>query len=188
MSLEPPSALISIVFTATRAILAIILLIAGIPKLVAGKGLSTTLRALGVERRRAVVALRIGVPIVETALGVWLLSGLYPAASSFTAAAIFGAFTCVLVRLRKRGTAGCACFLWDDGSVELAQVVRNLILVTIATAIGTVTAFGWYTSGPVWKLQTQTTLVVSAAVLFVFVLYALVVKSIQLARHSITDS
>ena len=187
MSVESPFTLFSTVSTSARVFLAIVFLIAGIPKLIAGKDLSNTVRALGVERRGAVVALRIGVPIAETALGVWLLMGSYPAAASFTAATMLTVFTYGLIQLRKRA-AGCACFVWDDGRVGVGHLVRNLVLVTVAIFIGIVTLLGWYTWEPVWKLPTQSALVVSASVLFVFLLYALMAKSLQFARYLVAES
>jgi len=188
MSLELPVTLLDTVFTSARVFLVTVFLMAGIPKFVVSEHLSNTLRALGVQRRGTVVALRIGVPIAETTLGVWLLMGSYPAAASFTAAAMLTAFTYVLVLLRERDAGGCACFLWDDSSVGVAHVVRNLVLVTVATVIGIATLVGWYTWEPVWKLPTQSALVVAASVLFVFLVYALIATSLQIARNVIADS
>lgn len=186
--MESPVTPFSTVFTSARVFLAIVFLIAGIPKIAAGKDLSNTVRALGVESRGGLVALRIGVPIAETALGVWLLMGSYPAAASFTAATMLTVFTYALIQLRKREAGGCACFVWDDGRVGAGHLVRNLVLVTVAIIIGIVTLLGWYTWEPVWKLPTPSALVVSASVLFVFVLYTLIVRSLQFARYSVADS
>jgi len=179
--------MLSTVFTSARVFLAIVFLIAGIPKLAAGEELSNTLRILGFERPGIVLALRIGVPIAETVLGVWLLMGAYPIAAAFTGAAMLTIFAYVLVQLRERGADGCACFLWDDGSIGVGHVVRNLVLVTIAALIGIVTLFEWYTWEPVWRLHPQSALVVAASVLFVFLIYALVTTSLHYARNVAVD-
>lgn len=176
------------VFTSARVFLAIVFLIAGIPKIFARKGLSNSVRALGVESRGVAAAVRIGVPVAETAIGVWLLVGAYPAAASFTAAAMLTVFTCVLVQLRRREADGCACFAWDDGKVGTGHLVRNLVLLAVALLLGTGTRLGWYTWEPVWMLPTQAVLVASASVVLVLVLYALIVMALQVARISVTDS
>lgn len=188
MSVESPVELFSTISTSARVFLAVVFLIAGIPKVIAGKDLANTVRALGIERPGGVLALRIGVPIAETALGVWLLTGLYPAAASFSAATMLTVFTYALNQLRKREASGCACFVWDDGKVGVGHLVRNLVFVTVAIFIGIITLFGWYTWEPVWKLATQSAWVVSASVLFVFVLYALIAKSLQFARYLLAES
>lgn len=186
--MELPVVPFSTVFTSARVFLAIIFLIAGIPKIFAGKALSNSARALGVESRSGVAAVRIGVPIAETAIGIWLLAGFYPAAASFTAAAMLTVFTYALVQLRKREADGCACFVWDDGRVGVGHLVRNLVLVTVALFMLTGTRLGWYTWEPVWMLPAQAVLVASASVLLVLVLYALIVMALQVARLSVTDA
>lgn len=178
----------STVFTSARVFLAAIFLIAGIPKIFAGKSLSNAVRALGVESRGGVAAVRIGVPIAETAIGVWLLAGVYPAAASFTAAAMLTVFTYVLFQLRKREADGCACFVWDDGKVGAGHLVRNLVLMSVALSMGAGTLLGGYTWEPVWMLPTESVLVASASVLLMLVLYALVAASLQFARLTGTDT
>jgi len=176
------------VVTSARVFLAAIFLIAGIPKIFAGKSLSNAVRALGVESRGGVAAARIGVPVAETAIGVWLLTGAYPAAASFSAAAMLAVFTYVLVQLRRREADGCACFVWDDGRVGAGHLVRNVVLVAVALFMGLGTLLGRHAWEPVWMLPTESLVVASAAVLLVLVLYALIVTSLQFARLSGTDS
>ena len=186
--MDPSVAPLSTAFTSARVLLAIVFLIAGIPKLVAGTDLSNTLRTLGVERRAFVAALRIGVPMAETALGVWLTADWYPAAASLAAVTMLTAFTLVVVRLRERGSEGCACFIWTEGRVGIGHVVRNLVLVTIAAVIAIVTIIGSYAWEPVWMLPVESALVVAASVVFVFVTYALIAASMRFARITAADS
>jgi uncharacterized membrane protein YphA (DoxX/SURF4 family) len=185
--LHTPVTPLDIVFTAARVFLITVFLIAGIPKFVAGENMANTLRALGVQHGRTVLVLRIGVPIAETGLAVWLLIGSYPTAASFTAVAMLGSFTYVLVLLRARGAGGCACFMWDDSNVGVAHLVRNLVLVTVAIVIAIATLVGWYSWGPVWKLPTQSALLVAASVLFVLLVYVLIATSLQFARNVVVD-
>jgi uncharacterized membrane protein YphA (DoxX/SURF4 family) len=184
MSVEAEGAVFGTIATSARVVLAIVFLVAGIPKAVNGKDLANTLRSLGVQRRGGVITLRFAVPIAETVLGVWLLTGVYPAAASFAALTVLLVFTYALMELRKREDAACACFVWDDGAVGVGHVARNLVLVTLAGFVGIVTLLRWYTWEPLWKLPTQSALVVAASVLFVFVVYALVAKSFQFAASA----
>lgn len=179
MSVESQDAVLEIIATSARAVLAIVFLSAGIPKAIHGQGLANTLRSLGIQRASNVMTLRFAVPIAETMLGSWLLTGVYPQAASVAAVMVLVVFTYVLTRLRKGEDATCACFAWDDTTVGIGHIVRNLVLASLAVFIGTITLLGWYTWQPVWELPKQSALVVSACVLFVFVLYALVAKSFE---------
>lgn len=185
--MELPFTPSSTVFTSARVFLAVVLLIAGIPKIFAGKSLANAVRSLGVESRAAVAAARIGVPLAEVAIGVWLLTGFRPAAASFAAAGMFAVFTYVLVQLRRREADGCACFVWDDGGIGAGHLARNVVLVTVALFLGTGTLLGGYAWEPVWTLPAESVLVASASVLIVLVLYALIAASLHFARLTATD-
>lgn len=175
------------VVTCARVCLAIVLLVAGIPKFAVGKGISDSVRSLGVEGPRLVFALRLAVPMVETALGVWLLLGTHPVVASFTAAAMFAAFSYALIQLRSHGASSCGCFIWEDGRVDAGHLIRDLVFVADAAVIGVVTLTGRYDWEPVWRLPMQSALVVAASVFFVFLAYLLIASTLQLARGGVTD-
>lgn len=174
-------------FTTARCFLALVFLTAGVSKLWDGTRFATTLRALGVESPRGVRAARVGVPVAETTLAIWLLIGSHPTSASFVAAVTLLLFTVALLELRRRDAYGCACFPWDEGEVGVGHVLRNLFLIGVAVSIGTLTLFGRLAWQPVWELPLQSSLVAGATIAFLVVVYALIVTSWRVGRRLADD-
>jgi len=116
-----------------RALLGFVFLLAAVSKLRDARAFSAALRALGIERP----AFRIGVPLAEAVLGLWLWTGWAPRVSAVTASAVLVFLTLVLIHLRRTGYTGtCGCFIGDDGPVSTLQIVRNAILFVLSLCAG----------------------------------------------------
>jgi hypothetical protein len=120
-----------------RALLGCVFLLAAVSKLRDAGGFAAALGALGIERPVFRESLKIGVPLAEAGLGLWLWAGWSPLFSAATAAVVLILLTAVLLRLRRAGYTGtCGCFIGDRGGVGASQIVRNAFLFVLSLWVG----------------------------------------------------
>jgi peroxiredoxin len=120
-----------------RALLGFIFLLAAVSKLRDARGFAAALGALGIERPAFRESLKIGVPLAEAGLGLWLWTGWSPLFSAVTASVVLVLLALVLVHLRRTGYTGtCGCFIGDNGAVGALQIVRNSILFVLSLWVG----------------------------------------------------
>lgn len=120
-----------------RAFLGSAFLLAAVSKLRDPRGFAAVLGALGLERPAFGESLKLGVPLAEAGLGIWLWTGWSPLYSAVTAAFVLVLLTLVLLKLRRGGYRGtCGCFIGDRGGVSTLTIVRNAILFGLSLLAG----------------------------------------------------
>jgi hypothetical protein len=113
------------------ALVAVVLLVAGVSKLARPTRWRTESAGMGVSWRLAQ-----GVPYVETVLGALLLVQLWRHGVAWCAAALFVVFTLLLVvRLAQGRRPPCACFgSLSPTPIGAAHVARNAVFIALAVA------------------------------------------------------
>jgi len=120
-----------------RALLGLVFLLAAVSKLRDSRGFSAALRALGIERAELQESLRVGVPLAEAVLGIWLWTGWTLLWSAGTAVAAFSLLTLALLKLRRVGYTGtCGCFIGDTAQLNRLPMARNGLLLVLAFWLG----------------------------------------------------
>lgn len=119
---------------AAAVVVAVVLLVAGVSKLARPVQWRSQAAGLGVPASVAPV-----VPIVEVIVGSLLLVQLHRHALAWTAAALFGSFTLVLVVNLARGNRPpCACFgSLSSKPIGPSHVARNVLFIAVALLAAT---------------------------------------------------
>lgn len=131
--------MLQVLLFAGRAALAAVLVAAGAAKLADVQSFVATLLGLGLPVRQEPLlrGLALLVPLVELALGVGLVSGLWPTATNGLAFLFMLALSMVvIIALRKKLTVSCRCFgMLSDSQFSGKGLVRSLLLTLLALAI-----------------------------------------------------
>jgi hypothetical protein len=114
----------------------VLLLVAGVAKLVDGGGMRPLLRGVGVPES-LVRAARFGVPVVEVVTGVWLLTASLPVAAGAVASLVAASFVVTLLLASARGVAEpCRCFgALDRARSPRVSLARALVLLVAALVV-----------------------------------------------------
>lgn len=123
------------------AVVGIVLIVAAAAKAYDGERFE---QALGELVPAAPATARWVVVAFEAALGVLLVSGLWPAVAGPVAVATLAAFSVALVVLEARGAPGCGCF----GAAPNASHRRGLARNGVLLGAGMLVALG--PGGPAW--------------------------------------
>jgi uncharacterized membrane protein YphA (DoxX/SURF4 family) len=124
-----------LLFQTTRAVLAAVLLWAGVGKLRDTSGFAESARQLIPGRFDGAVRIgAIALPIFEITLAIALVSPSFVIPGLVAAALLFAAFVAILIRARRLGIdAACACFgATDEHPVDSLSVVRTILLALAA--------------------------------------------------------
>lgn len=130
-----------------RVALALVLLIAGALKIVRpslvlvddeADGILGVLSASGVPIVLSSRILSRGLPVVEVAMALWLVSRWQIAAALISTGIMFFAFAVVMLRALRRGYEGsCSCFGSASGRLGISSVVfATLLLLSAVAAAG----------------------------------------------------
>jgi uncharacterized membrane protein YphA (DoxX/SURF4 family) len=125
-----------LLFQTARAVLATVLLWAGVGKLRDPSGFAESARQLIPGRLGAAVRVgAIALPLFEITLAMALVSASFVVPGLVASALLFAAFVAVLIRARRLGIdAACACFgATDEHPVDNTSVVRTILLALTAT-------------------------------------------------------
>ena len=119
---------------AAAIVVAAVLLLAGVSKLARPADWRAQAAGLGVP-----VLVAVGVPLVEIGIGAALVVQWQRHAMAWAAAALFGAFTALLVtRLAQGQRPPCACFgALSSRPIGTAHLVRNVVFIAIAVLAAT---------------------------------------------------
>jgi hypothetical protein len=118
----------------SRAMLAVLLLAAGLLKLRALQGFRRSINSTRLFTPGFAALLVLGVPLLEVFLAACLVLAPRSAWPSWGAIGVLGTFTGYLVVLQRlRWDAACGCF-GSSGPVSSSQLLRNLGLVGVAVA------------------------------------------------------
>ena len=119
---------------AAAIVVAAVLLLAGVSKLARPADWRAQAAGLGVP---ALVA--VGVPLMEIGIGAALVVQWQRHAMAWAAAALFGAFTALLVtRLAQGQRPPCACFgALSSRPIGTSHLVRNVVFIAIAVLAAT---------------------------------------------------
>jgi hypothetical protein len=114
---------------AARVGVGLILVVAGVAKLAAGRQtVERLVSAYGLVSGRAAASIARGLPVVEVAVGAWLLSGVFAAAAAGTGILLLAVLTLAVTQalLRKKVVA-CGCFGWAEAARTISWriVARN---------------------------------------------------------------
>lgn len=113
-----------------RALLGFVFLFAAVSKVRDPAGFGGVLGALGIECPSAREGLKVGVPLAEAGLGLWLWTAWRPVVSATTAGVVLVLLTLVLVKLRRVNyTGACGCFPGEGRGVGTLTLARNVVLI-----------------------------------------------------------
>lgn len=122
-----------------RAFLATVLVAAGAAKLADRQSFATTLRSLGmpVRQEALIQGLALLVPLIELALGVAIVSGLWPTVINGLAFVLMAGLSIVVViALRKKLNVSCRCFgMLSDSQFSGKGLVRSVLLTLLALLV-----------------------------------------------------
>src|SRR5579875_97483 len=121
---------------AGRWILALMLLCAGVAKLIDRARFAEAVANYAIVPSARVVAVAAALPIVETVLGIALALGLVPMISAACAGALLCGFALAMALNLARGRRGdCGCGGALDGEIGWWLVARNVGLAAVAVAV-----------------------------------------------------
>ena len=120
---------------AAAIVVAAVLLLAGVSKLARPADWRAQAAGLGVP-----VLVAVGVPLMEIGIGAALVVQWQRHAMAWAAAALFGAFTALLVtRLAQGQHPPCACFgALSSRPIGTSHLVRKVLFIAIAVLAATV--------------------------------------------------
>lgn len=125
-------------------LLGVVFAAAGLSKLASPEPFrSTVLKLFGA---RAVTPMGLGVPIVELALGSWLVSGAMPRHAAAASVIVLLGFTAVLLRIWRKGLT-CGCF-GDASESAPSGIARNAVLIALALSVALPEALSSTGDGP----------------------------------------
>ncbi len=131
--------MLQVLLFAGRAALAAVLVAAGAAKLADIQSFAATLRGLGLPVRQGPLqrGLALPVPLFELALGVGIVSGLWPTIiNGLTFLFMFALSVVVIIALRKKLTVSCRCFgMLSDSQFSGKGLARSLLLTLLALAV-----------------------------------------------------
>jgi hypothetical protein len=122
-----------------RTSLAAVLIAAGAAKLADTQSFATTLLGLGVPARRRLLVLRLAlfVPLLEVAVGIATVSGLWPTLINGIVLLLMGGFSLiVLVALRRKLAVACRCFgALSESQFSPQGLARSSFLTIVAGVV-----------------------------------------------------
>lgn len=114
--------------------LGLILLVAGVLKLMAPKAFQTSLTSHTWLPSLFVTPLSYAIPIAETVLGILLVAGVWYPITAMIALLLLTSFTiAIAIQLHRDGKVDCNCFgkLSHRTSGGGAVVIRNIVLIVL---------------------------------------------------------
>jgi uncharacterized membrane protein YphA (DoxX/SURF4 family) len=122
-----------------RTSLAAVLIAAGAAKLADTHSFATTLIGLGVPARRRIVVQRLALffPLLEVAVGIATVSGLWPTLINGIVLILMGGFSLVvLLALRRKLAVACRCFgALSDSQFSRKGLTRSIFLTVLAVVV-----------------------------------------------------
>src|SRR5712692_871118 len=132
------SGVLQVIMLFMRASLAVVLVAAGAAKLADTRSFAVTLMGLGVPVRRQLFlrGFAIIVPLTELALGLAIISGLWPTIVNGAVFALMCGFSLVvIIALRRKLNVACRCFGAFSNSPGLSiLLVAGFLLFALAAA------------------------------------------------------
>jgi hypothetical protein len=157
-------------------LLAAVFVIAAVTKLRSKDAFRAVLR--GLFPRALVEPALVIVPVVELALGTFLLSGIAQKAAVNCAIIMLAAFTLALVVMWWRGIKGCACFGEAANTATTGSgILRNIILLCAAVFVARQPGPVAFWSRDISSLLARLTVVVGA-----FCLWACIIALVNQRR------
>lgn len=127
--------------TGCRAVLGVVWLVAGGLKLPDPAAAERAVRAYQLLPEPVVAPVAFGLPVLEIAIGVLLLLGVFVRAAAVASAVLLGVFVAAVASAWARGlTIDCGCF-GGGGQVDagqtayLSEIVRDLALLVPAAVL-----------------------------------------------------
>ncbi len=163
------SGVLQVIMLFMRASLAVVLVAAGAAKLADTRSFAVTLMGLGVPVRRQLFlrGFAIIVPLTELALGLAIISGLWPTIVNGAVFALMCGFSLVvIIALRRKLNVACRCFgALSDSQFSRIGLLRSLLL--------TILAFAVFWSGNVYSVEFSNSPGLSILLVAGFLLFAL---------------